>query len=155
MRKMKNILLWVLAVFLLSGSIVSGIGIGGPIKGVVIAIFFIAGVILAPAQEKENNPTPPPIKTPPITVQTETPTVEPTPNYTPSPTTKPTPEPTPESTPLPTEIVETEPPEQMVWISNSGSRYHRRSTCSGMEDPWQVTISEAQSMGLTACGRCW
>lgn len=38
--------------------------------------------------------------------------------------------------------------EQMVWIPQSGSKYHSDPTCSGMDNPRQVTISEAQSMGM-------
>lgn len=37
-----------------------------------------------------------------------------------------------------------EPQEEMVWIPKSGSKYHSRSSCSGMEDPREVTISEAK-----------
>lgn len=44
--------------------------------------------------------------------------------------------------------------EEMVWIPASGSKYHSRSSCSGMNDPTQVTISEAQSRGYTACKKC-
>lgn len=47
-----------------------------------------------------------------------------------------------------------EPQEEMVWVSNSGGRYHSRPGCSGMENPTEVTISEAQSRGLTACQKC-
>lgn len=44
--------------------------------------------------------------------------------------------------------------EPMVWISGSGTKYHSRSSCSNMRDPWQVTISEAQSIGRTPCKKC-
>ena len=44
--------------------------------------------------------------------------------------------------------------EAMVWIPNSGSKYHRKSTCSGMKNPTKVTLSQAQSMGYTSCSRC-
>lgn len=46
--------------------------------------------------------------------------------------------------------------EEMVWIpTNGGKRYHRRSSCSNMEDPSYVTITEAINQGFTACGRCY
>lgn len=179
MGKIKNILLWILSIFLLLGAIVyfpsvssilfvigallsfpinplrkyiDSIGIRGRTKGIIIAILFIVGAIIAPTQIKERNQTSITTAIPSEAILTETPTLEATPTSTP----EAIPDPTPENTPQPTEeAIETEPQEQMVWISNSGSRYHRRSTCSGMDDPWQVTISEAQSMGLTACGRCW
>lgn len=42
-----------------------------------------------------------------------------------------------------------------VWISEYGKRYHRISDCSGMNDPWQVTIEEAKRSGRTACDDCY
>lgn len=54
-----------------------------------------------------------------------------------------------------TQSTEEQPQEQMVWIPESGSKYHSKSTCSGMSNPTQVTISEAQSMGYTACKKCY
>lgn len=53
-------------------------------------------------------------------------------------------------TPAPT------PSAKMVWVpTNGGSRYHRTSECSGMKDPQQVTLEEAESMGYGPCGRCY
>lgn len=44
----------------------------------------------------------------------------------------------------------------MVWIpTHGGTKYHRFSTCSGMDDPEQVTLEEAQARGFTPCGRCY
>jgi hypothetical protein len=43
----------------------------------------------------------------------------------------------------------------MVWIPQSGSRYHRTSSCSGMNNPSQVSIDVAKQRGFTACGRCY
>lgn len=48
-----------------------------------------------------------------------------------------------------------QPQEEMVWIPASGKRYHSNSSCSGMDSPTQVTISEAQALGFTPCGRCY
>ena len=45
--------------------------------------------------------------------------------------------------------------EQMVWIPQSGSKYHNKASCSGMNNPTQVTISEAQSMGYEPCKKCY
>jgi hypothetical protein len=45
--------------------------------------------------------------------------------------------------------------ETMVWIPRTGSKYHKNSSCSGMENPTQVTISEAQSLGYQPCKRCY
>ena len=47
-----------------------------------------------------------------------------------------------------------EPQEEMVWIPSSGSKYHSNSSCSGMKNPRQVTLSEAKSKGYTPCKRC-
>lgn len=48
----------------------------------------------------------------------------------------------------------TQPQEPMVWIPASGSKYHSSSSCSGMNNPTQVTLSEAQNMGYEPCKRC-
>lgn len=48
-----------------------------------------------------------------------------------------------------------QPQEQMVWIPQSGSKYHSNSSCSGMNNPRQVTLSEAQSMGYEPCKKCY
>ena len=45
--------------------------------------------------------------------------------------------------------------EQMVWIPQSGSKYHSNASCSGMENPSQVTKSEAENRGYTPCQRCY
>lgn len=59
------------------------------------------------------------------------------------------PEPEPESTPVPSQS------ETMVWIPKSGSKYHSYSSCSNMKNPSQVTISQAQAGGYSACKKCW
>lgn len=43
----------------------------------------------------------------------------------------------------------------MVWIPNSGKKYHRNSSCSNMKNPTQVTLEYAQSHGYTACKKCY
>lgn len=48
-----------------------------------------------------------------------------------------------------------QPQEQMVWIPQSGSKYHSNPSCSGMNNPTQVTISKAQSMGYEPCKKCY
>lgn len=63
-----------------------------------------------------------------------------------------------ETTEATEEITETEAPTteyvEMVWIPNTGARYHSRSSCSNMNNPRQVTRSEAEAMGYTPCKRC-
>lgn len=45
--------------------------------------------------------------------------------------------------------------EVMVWISTTGSKYHSRSSCSNMKNPSQVTLEQAQALGLTPCKKCY
>jgi len=42
----------------------------------------------------------------------------------------------------------------LVWVPKSGSKYHSKSTCSGMKKPHQVKLSEAVSCGFTPCKKC-
>lgn len=49
---------------------------------------------------------------------------------------------------------QSQPSEEMVWIPNTGSKYHSKAGCSNMENPRQVTKSEAESLGFTPCMRC-
>ena len=44
--------------------------------------------------------------------------------------------------------------EPMVWIPQSGSKFHSRAGCSNMKNPTQVTLSEAKDLGYTACAKC-
>lgn len=90
---------------------------------------------------------------------TPTPTPEPTPEPTPQPTPKPTLAPAPVATPAPTEaptpVPTTEPVGEMVWIPKSGKKYHRIPDCSGMNNPSQIPLSEAQALGIPPCSNCW
>lgn len=54
--------------------------------------------------------------------------------------------------PAPTE---SQQQEVMVWIPATGSKYHSRSDCSGMNNPRQVTLEYAQSHGYEPCKRCY
>ena len=49
----------------------------------------------------------------------------------------------------------TAPSSGYVWIPNTGSKYHKTSTCSGMKDPSKVTVEEAKSYGYTPCSKCY
>lgn len=43
----------------------------------------------------------------------------------------------------------------IVWVPiNGGTKYHNKSTCSKMQSPQQVTLSEAKRLGFEPCGRC-
>ena len=59
--------------------------------------------------------------------------------------------------PVPTPEPVPQQPSQgnMVWISGSGKKYHSNPNCSGMKNPWQVSIGEAQSMGREPCKKCY
>lgn len=45
--------------------------------------------------------------------------------------------------------------EKTVYVSPSGSKYHSKPNCGNMSSATEITLSEAQSRGLTACSRCW
>lgn len=44
---------------------------------------------------------------------------------------------------------------QLVWISANGNKYHRNSTCSNMDEPWQVSRQDAINQGRDACKKCY
>ena len=44
---------------------------------------------------------------------------------------------------------------EMVWIPQTGKRYHRNKSCSGMKNPSEVTVEEAADFGFTPCGNCY
>lgn len=79
-----------------------------------------------------------------------------TPETTPEPAleSKPEPQPEPEKSTINAETPSGNT-ETKVWIPQSGSKYHRSSGCSNMKNPTQVTLNEAQSLGYTACKRCY
>lgn len=53
----------------------------------------------------------------------------------------------------PPEEQEEVPAEEMVWIASTGdgTRYHKHSSCSSMDNPIQIPLSEALARGYTAC----
>ena len=46
-------------------------------------------------------------------------------------------------------------PEEYVYISRTGSKYHGRPTCGRMKSSSKVTISKAKALGLTPCMKCY
>ncbi len=49
-----------------------------------------------------------------------------------------------------------EPPTgEMVWIPNSGKKYHASASCSGMKNPTEVTKEEAIQRNFTPCKKCY
>ena len=61
------------------------------------------------------------------------------------------------SSPIATQAPEpTQKSELLVWIpTKGGTKYHSTSTCSNMDGPIQVTVSEAESKGFTPCKKCY
>ena len=45
--------------------------------------------------------------------------------------------------------------EPLVWIPRTGEKYHSAPNCSGMDDPTEVTLSEAVDQGFDACSKCY
>ncbi len=44
----------------------------------------------------------------------------------------------------------------LVWVpTNGGKKYHRKSSCSKMIDPMQVTVETAVANGFTPCKKCY
>ena len=43
----------------------------------------------------------------------------------------------------------------MVYIPKTGKKYHSNANCSNMKNPRQVSLSEAQNRGFTACKKCY
>ena len=66
-------------------------------------------------------------------------------------------EPTVAPTEAPSEEPTATPEEQavLVWIPNSGSKYHSHSGCSNMKNPSQISIDKAKDMGYEPCKRCY
>lgn len=44
---------------------------------------------------------------------------------------------------------------EMVWIPESGKKYHNNSSCSNMKNPSKVSVSKAKQMGYTPCKKCY
>lgn len=43
----------------------------------------------------------------------------------------------------------------MVWIPRTGHKYHSNPYCSGMVNPSEVSLSQAQAWGYGACKKCY
>ena len=129
--------LWTTDMFKLSKKARAGI------IAVMWAVLIILGIVGGNNKESTQQP---PMPTATIAAETPQPTAAPT--STPQPTATPTPEPT--ATPEPAEAKPT-----MVYIANSGTKYHRLPSCSGMENPTEVTLEQAESWGYTPCKRCY
>ncbi len=45
--------------------------------------------------------------------------------------------------------------EALVWIPQSGAKYHSKASCSNMKNPSQVSKSEAIGLGYEPCKKCY
>lgn len=134
-------------------------GLKRGVKAAVLVLLFLAAMGTAPklpSSDLLGTAATPAITSVPTASPTVSLTPAPTPNPTPTPIPTPSPIPTPISTPTPapTAAVDPEPQEQMVWIPQTGSKYHSNASCSGMKNPQQVPLSQAIARGYTACKRC-
>ena len=82
-------------------------------------------------------------------------TATPYPAYDISETATPTPAPTPLPTPRPTYAPKVFlRNDDVVWITDSGKRFHTTPDCSGMRSPYPVTCYAALESGRTPCRDC-
>ena len=51
--------------------------------------------------------------------------------------------------------IESKTTSDMVWIDDTGKKYHKKSTCSNMDNPYQVSKNDAISQGRDACKKCY
>ncbi len=58
-------------------------------------------------------------------------------------------------TPIATEPDTTKSAGGSVWIDDTGKKYHKKSTCSNMDAPYQVSVDEATARGYTPCKKCY
>lgn len=115
-----------------------------------------ASDIQSVANAATEAPTVPPTEAP-----TPAPTPAPTEPQTPAPTEAPAPAPTqPQTQPPQTEAQQ--PPQEdhntvMVWLSETGEKYHSINNCGRMNPAkaYQVTEEQAEAMGKGRCSKCW
>lgn len=93
----------------------------------------------------------------PSTITTQTTKKEQTSTSTPSTSTQTTSKPA-ATQPAPTAPVPAPAPtvnSEMVWIPRTGKKFHNNPGCSNMSNPSQVTRSQAEASGFTACKKCY
>ena len=131
--------------------------------GVVMFIFsFVSG--------PDSSDTNPQITPSPTVVVTQAPTETPVVEETPLPTEEPTPEPTDiPATEAPTEEPVYEPTEvpivamdnssnentTMVWIGETGTKYHKQGCDTLKNGEYQITLNDALAEGREPCKRCY
>lgn len=60
-----------------------------------------------------------------------------------------------ETEPVATEPDTTKSAGGSVWIDDTGKKYHKKSTCSNMDAPYQVSVDEATARGYKPCKKCY
>lgn len=53
------------------------------------------------------------------------------------------------------QVQEAQPSTDMVWVPQSGSKYHSNSSCSGMKNPRQISKEDAIAQGYEPCSKCY
>lgn len=43
----------------------------------------------------------------------------------------------------------------MVWVSRTGSKYHKDEDCSNMKNPAHIPLTEAEALGRDPCKKCY
>lgn len=161
--------------------ILSGIGLRGWIKGVVLCAAFVVAVAVAPTGKVDRQINQPssepsyhgtlPSKTPEKEEtqkpeKTQEPTDEPDESVTPDPTEEPTAPPKerpsqtlietkePQNTPEP-QPIRGRSPDTIVYVSSRSDTIHSVHDCSGMRNYREMTIYEATQRGYEFCPNCW
>lgn len=65
------------------------------------------------------------------------------------------PAPTPVPTPPTEDTPSQEPTQRMVWVGETGTKYHSRANCSNMKNARQITIDDAEAQGYSPCKKCY
>ena len=45
--------------------------------------------------------------------------------------------------------------DQIVWVTQTGNKYHSNASCSGMKSPMSLQLHEAIEKGYDPCGKCY
>ena len=125
-------------------------------------IFLIIAFFLIPSSESSTptaTATPVPtieVTATPMPTSTVAPTIEPTAEPTSEPTAEPTSAPTAEPVQESNSVAESSSSEstQMVWVGNTGTKYHRQGCRTLKGGGHQITLSEALAEGREACAVC-
>lgn len=133
----------------------------GCLTGIVISLVALVALIASCGEITDETPAVDERDDPAIIQQDETPTpdpepeavVTPDPEPEPTPAPQPTPEPEPAPAPDPEPVQDSRPEDDMVCITPSGSKYHRKG-CRTADDYTEITRSDAIASGYVPCKVC-